>query len=141
MIENEMIEEMGSVYDIKEVKELHDDLLKCLSYDEWSSREYNTDVVDYDDTAYGLYSIGYRKAPDGAVMLLVGKDNQALDKTTIEYFVRYNEQVRKETAREILRLFIKYSVDKEIIGCGVYDVVNGIAFAKEIYEKYGVVVE
>lgn len=44
---------------------------------------------------------GYRKIPDGAVVLLVGENNQALDERTIEYFVKHNAKVRKETAREI----------------------------------------
>ena len=44
---------------------------------------------------------GYRKIPDGAVVLLVGENNQALDERTIEYFVKHNAKVRKETAKEI----------------------------------------
>lgn len=43
-----------------------------------------------------LYNVGYRKVPDGAVLLLIGENNQALDEKTIEYFVKYNEQIRKE---------------------------------------------
>ena len=46
------------------------------------------------------YNAGYRKVPDGAVVLLIGKNNQALDEKTIEYFVKNNEQIRKETAKE-----------------------------------------
>ena len=46
------------------------------------------------------YNAGYRKVPDGAVVLLIGKNNQALDEKTIEYFVKHNEQIRKETAKE-----------------------------------------
>ena len=45
-------------------------------------------------------SKGYRKVPDGAVVLLIGKNNQALDEKTIEYFVKHNEQIRKEAVKE-----------------------------------------
>lgn len=55
------------------------------------------------------YNAGYRKLPDGATVLLVGKNNQALDEKTIEYFIRHNEQIRKETAREILNELIDSS--------------------------------
>lgn len=56
-----------------------------------------------------LYEQGYRKLPDGATVLLVGKNNQALDEKTIEYFIRHNEQIRKETAKEILNELIDSS--------------------------------
>lgn len=49
-----------------------------------------------------LYNAGYRKVPDGAVVLLIGENNQALDEKTIEYFVKHNEQIRKETAKKII---------------------------------------
>lgn len=55
-----------------------------------------------------LYEQGYRKFPDGATVLLVGKYNQALDEKTIEYFIKHNEQIRKETAREILQTLYNY---------------------------------
>ena len=48
-----------------------------------------------------LYEQGYRKLPDGATVLLVGKYNQSLDEKTIEYFIKHNEQIRKETAEKI----------------------------------------
>ena len=53
--------------------------------------------------AEALYNAGYRKLHDGATVLLVGKYNQALDEKTIEYFIKHNKQIRKETAREILQ--------------------------------------
>ena len=55
--------------------------------------------------AQKLYNAGYRKVPDGAVVLLIGENNQALDEKTIEYFVKHNEQIRKETAEYILQMF------------------------------------
>ena len=60
-------------------------------------------------SAEKLYDLGYRKVPDGATVILVGKYNQALDEKTIEYFVKHNEQIRKETAREILNELIDSS--------------------------------
>lgn len=55
-----------------------------------------------------LYEQGYRKLPDGATVLLGGEYNQPLDEKTIEYFIKYNEQIRKETAREILQTLYNY---------------------------------
>ena len=45
------------------------------------------------------YNAGYRKLPFGAVVLLIGGNNQALDEKTIEYFVKHNEQIRKEAVK------------------------------------------
>lgn len=50
--------------------------------------------------AEALYNAGYRKVPDGAVVLLIGENNQALDEKTIEYFVKHNEQIREEAVKE-----------------------------------------
>lgn len=51
-----------------------------------------------------LIKKGYRKVPDGAVVLLIGENNQAVDEKTIEYFVKHNADVRKETAEKIYRM-------------------------------------
>ena len=69
----------------KEIKEM-EDIISCC----WNTIS----------AAQKLYNAGYRKVPDGAVVLLIGKNNQALDEKTIEYFVKHNEQIRKETAKE-----------------------------------------
>lgn len=54
---------------------------------------------------------------------------------------RTEEQIRKETAKEILKILYDHGIDKEIMEfCSNYDV-NGVALAEEICEKYGVVVE
>ena len=37
------------------------DLEQCISFDEWSAREYGNIVVDYWYTAHLLYEMGYRK--------------------------------------------------------------------------------
>ena len=50
--------------------------------------------------AEALYNAGYRKVPYGAVVLLIGKNNQALDEKTIEYFVKHNEEIRKEAVKD-----------------------------------------
>lgn len=51
------------------------------------------------------------------------------------------DEIRKETAREILKILDQHGVDKDILEtCGLYDV-NGVKLAKEICEKYGVEVE
>ena len=55
---------------------------------------------NYDRKLVYAMSKGYRKVPDGAVVLLIGENNQALDEKTIEYFVKHNADVRKETAKE-----------------------------------------
>lgn len=76
----------------KEIEEM-EDIISCC----WNTIS----------AAKKLYNAGYRKVPDGAVVLLIGENNQALDEKTIEYFVKHNEQIRKETAREILDLIAK----------------------------------
>ena len=48
-----------------------------------------------------LYEQGYRKLPEDSVVLLIGENNQALDEKTIEYFIKHNKQIRKETAEKI----------------------------------------
>ena len=72
---------------------------------------------------------GYRKIPKDAVVLLVGEYNQPLDEKTIEYFVNHNEQVRKETAKEILQ-----AVGRESNG-------QTISITNYLRKKYGVEVE
>lgn len=57
----------------------------------------------YGDLVFELEKANKSKLPNGATVLLIGKDNQALDKKTIEYFVKHNEQIRKETAKKILQ--------------------------------------
>ena len=74
----------------KEIEEM-EDIISCC----WNTIS----------AAKKLYNAGYRKVPDGATVLLIGKNNQALDEKTIEYFVKHNEQIRKETAENILQMF------------------------------------
>ena len=60
------------------------------------------------------YNAGYRKLPVGAVVLLIGENNQALDEKTIEYFVKHNEQIRKETVKEFAEKLWNTIKDKGI---------------------------
>lgn len=63
--------------------------------------------------AKALYDAGYRKVDD----------------------------VRKETAREILDMLYDMGIDKETLECcRIFDV-NGVSLIKQICEKYGVEIE
>ena len=63
--------------------------------------------------AKALYDAGYRKVDD----------------------------VRKETAREILDMLYDMGIDKETLECcRIFDV-NGVSLTKQICEKYGVQIE
>lgn len=63
--------------------------------------------------AKALYDAGYRKVDD----------------------------VRKETAREILDMLYDMGIDKEMLECcRIFDV-NGVSLTKQICEKYGVEIE
>lgn len=87
-----------------------------------------------------LYDAGYRKVPDGATVLLVGKYNQALDEKTIEYFIKHNEQIRKETAEKILDLLVpdcKACDENWHSGC----LCLRATLAEKIAKKFGVEVE
>ena len=51
------------------------------------------------------------------------------------------DEVRKETAREILNMLYDMGIDKEIYeSCNIFDV-NGVSLAKRICEKYGIGIE
>lgn len=55
-------------------------------------------------------TLNYRKVPDGAVVLLIGENNQAIDEKTIEYFVKHNEQIRKEAVIEFAEKLKKRTI-------------------------------
>ena len=63
--------------------------------------------------AKALYDAGYRKVDD----------------------------VRKETAREILDMLYDMGIDKETLECCRICDVNGVSLTKQICEKYGVEIE
>lgn len=51
------------------------------------------------------------------------------------------DDVRKETAREILDMLYDMGIDKETLECcRIFDV-NGVSLTKQICEKYGVEIE
>lgn len=51
------------------------------------------------------------------------------------------DEVRKETAKEILDMLYDMGIDNEILECcRIYDV-DGVSLAKQICEKYGVEIE
>ena len=51
---------------------------------------------------------------------------------------RKADEVRKETAKEILDILYDMGINKEILEyCRIFDV-NGVSLAKQICEKYGV---
>ena len=60
------------------------------------------------------YNAGYRKLPFGAVVLLIGGNNQALDEKTIEYFVKHNEEIRKEAVKDFAEKLWNTIKDKGI---------------------------
>ena len=93
MTKQEQIEDMEK--ERNEIKDIMKLLDKCVSLNPMCKSEVATVV----------YENNYRKLPDGAVVLLIGENNQALDGKTIEYFVKHNEQIRKETAEKILQMF------------------------------------
>jgi hypothetical protein len=43
------------------VLQISNDLEGLISFDEWSAREYDSVVVDYEQTAQNLWKAGYRK--------------------------------------------------------------------------------
>lgn len=89
-------------------------------------------------SAEKLYDLGYRKVPDGATVLLVGKYNQALDEKTIEYFIKHNEQIRKETAEKIFKMLIsELESNKFLYGKRIIMEVD----VENLAKQYGVEVE
>lgn len=60
----------------------------------------------YSDIRYdceALYEADYRKADDVIDDLMNAKDTSEITEKELEFFVKHNEKVRKETAKEILR--------------------------------------
>ena len=69
--------------------------------------------------------------------LMTAKDTSTLTDKEIEFFIKHNEEVRKETAREILKSMLNKMY--KLTGCGVpYHVKK---FIEEIAMEYGVSLE
>lgn len=99
---------------------------------------------NYDRKLVYAMSKGYRKVPDGAVVLLIGENNQALDEKTIEYFVKHNEQIRKETAERDFCTIIKALEERKERVKAFYGVAESagvdiaIRTVKELAKQFGV---
>ena len=86
--------------------------------------------------ASALYDSGYRKADDVVDRLMNAKTTSGLTKKEIEFFIKHNEKVRQETAKEILKTLYdrtqNYHGDRTILTSD--DI-------KELAEKYGVKID
>lgn len=86
---------------IKEMTKFAKDNIEYVTLD--ANSEYATEVIiDYDRFAEALYNAGYRKVPEGAVVLTKEEcDNKViLDE---DHFERILTNVRKDTAKETLQ--------------------------------------
>ena len=45
------------------------DLQECMTYDEWSAREYGADSIDFDTTVEKMVAKGYRKQSENVIEL------------------------------------------------------------------------
>lgn len=70
-----------------------------------------------------FYEAGYRKADEVIDRLMNAKTTSGLTEKEIEFFVKHNEKVRKETAKEILDEVSRHF---------------GGAWLAELYKKYGI---
>ena len=125
MTKQEQIEEIKR--DIKKALEFDCSKAKCKT-----CKHKNEDNCEVSLITDYLIEQGYRKIPKDTLVLLIGKHNQPLDEETIEYFVNHNQEIRKETAKEILNYFDRYA------GTGEKLIGNMIS---EQRKKYGLEVE
>ena len=121
----------------EQIEEIKRDIKKALEFDCSKGKcktckHKNEDNCEVPLITDYLIEQGYRKIPEDALVLLVGKDNQPLDEKTIEYFVNHNQEIRKATAKEILDYFDRYA------GTGEKLIGNMIS---EQRKKYGIEVE
>ena len=121
----------------EQIEEIKRDIKKALEFDCSKDKcktckHKNEDNCEIPLITDYLIEQGYRKIPKDAVVLLVGEYNQPLDEKTIEYFVNHNQEIRKETAKEILDYFDRYA------GTGEKLIGNMIS---EQRKKYGIEVE
>lgn len=110
--------------------------------------EFQNDIIDnlFDGGTYklaeSLYNAGYRKtftsdlASDTQKAFKEGYIKGSIDR--MNECNNTKDEVRKETAKEILDMLYDVGVDKEILECcRIFDV-NGVSLAEQICEKYGV---
>ena len=117
----------------KQIEEMAKDLDDCVSYDEWSAREYGEYTVDCDYTAYKLFSKGQRKLTENAVILT---EKELLDNLNYHYYKGYKKGC-KETAREFYLSFI----DELMRGCGDDKEFWVVKLINEKVKQFGVEVE
>ena len=129
MGENEMVKEMTEIINNRCDAELGQVHATKMVGDCQVTQTTDTKLI-----AKALYNADYRKIPDGAVVLNIGKNNEALDEKTIEFFVKHNAKVRKETAREILN-------DLKGLLEGYVHTKENISLYEQYCQKYGVYVE
>lgn len=86
---------------------------QCDEYEPHTCSHCFANSTKIGDFAEMLYNAGYRKV----------------------------DEVRKETAEEILDMLYGMGIDKEILECCRICDVDGVSLAKQICEKYGVEVE
>lgn len=86
--------------------------------------------------ANGIYEAGYRKADEMIDRLMNAKTTSGLTEKEIEFFVKHNEKVRKETAKEIFQTL--YDRTQNYHGDRIILTSNDI---KELAEKYGVKID
>ena len=87
-----------------------------------------------------FYDNGYRKIPDGAVV--IHKDGKDRTEDELKWLVEHNAEVRKETAREIFEYIEKYSIKWDQYDENeYYEDLDVYDFKKFLKEKYGVEVE
>ena len=87
--------------------------------------------------ASALYDSGYRKADDVVDRLMNAKTTSGLTEKEIEFFVKHNEKVRKETVREFVQK-LKEADERCQKKYG-----EGIGFTEinKIAEEYGVKID
>lgn len=110
-------------------------------------RELDTEDIDKltKQVAEQIYNVGYRKtftsdfASDTQKAFKDGYIKGIYDRMDGCDIIK--DEVRKETAKEILDILYDMGIDKETLECcRIFDV-NGVSLAKQICEKYDVEIE
>ena len=93
-VKEEAIAEADAERRDKQIEEMYNDLFECISYDEWSAKEYGNEAVDIYTTSEKLVAKGYRKASEvareifedlqGLLVMRIGV-NQAIAELKMKY--------------------------------------------------------
>lgn len=125
------------------IEKMEETVDKQKEIEEMAKAIYETGIaIDGTDIAFGLmedshfhrmaaklYNAGYRNIKK----LLQAESTADLDELELEFFIKHNEKVRKETAKDILERF-KYDYIK-------MNDQYGLGLVKDIAAEYGVEVE